>query len=241
VIGFELMTLTSAYSYFMATQVRLLQLERGKNVVDLGAGTGAFADFLDRNGLRDGLRMIAEVDFVREGLRRARSRMASATNVAFVDANIDLANGKRLGIPFAREKVDAVIASLFLSYVENPGFVLKEILRVLRPGGRLVVSTLRRDADMSKLLVEGVQELRGKWESELSTWGAKVEFDRAVRGYMNEASRLLDLEESGRFSFWDANEFRALLVAEGFEDVDVTESFGDPPQAIIAVGRRSTG
>ena len=241
VIGFELMTLTTAYSAFMATQIRLLQLKEGEYVIDVGAGTGAFAHYLQGTGLRDSLRLIAEVDFVRDGLRRARSRLLGTRNVAFVEANIDLAKDRRFGIPFDRGKSDAVIASLFLSYVEKPDLVLREILDVLRPGGRLVVSTLRRDADMSKLFTEGARELQAKWESELTAWSANINFNSAVRGYMNEASRLLDLEEAGRFTFWDANELRSLLIEQGFEDVQVCESFGDPPQAIIAAARRPAG
>jgi hypothetical protein len=51
---------------------------------------------------------------------------------------------------------------------------------------------------------------------------------------LNEASRLLDLEESGQFSFWDVEELDALLAAEGFRGVKVWPSLGSPPQAVVA-------
>ena len=237
VIGFELMTVTTAYANLMSSQIEALELKPGDCVIDLGSGTGAFPYYLDKLGLAEHPRLVIEVDLVRDGLRRARSRLPKSRNCSFVEANVDRFDGRGAGIPVKANSADAVLASLFLGYVSEPRLVLKEIRRVLKPGGRLVVSSLRRDADMSKLFVEGTSELRARWDSEFAVWGGGVDFDRAIRGYMNEASRLLDLEEAGRFSFWESGELRDLLIEEEFGEVELWTAFGNPTQAIVAAAR----
>jgi ubiquinone/menaquinone biosynthesis C-methylase UbiE len=231
------MTLTTAYADLMRQQIEALELRTGDCVIDLGAGTGAFPYYLNKLGLADRPRLVIEVDFVSDGLRRARSRLPTIHNCSFVEANIDVRERRGAGIPMLSNSAHAVLASLCLGYVSEPRLVLREIRRLLKADGRLVVSSLRRDADMSKLFVEGASELRTRWESEFAVWEFGVDFDRAIRGYMNEASRLLDLEEAGRFSFWERDELRDLLIEEGFREVELRTAFGDPAQAIIAVAR----
>lgn len=236
-IGFELMMLTSSYKEFMLRQIEGLGLKDGDMVVDVGSGTGGLPFYLGSSKWSDKGVGIVELDFVREGLNRARSRLdrAGKLKLGYVEADVGLARDS--GVPIASNSVDAVLASLFLSYVPNPRAVLRELQRILRPGGRIVVSTLRRDADMSKLFSDGAAELKERWSAELASWAGNVEFEDAIRGYMNEASRLLDLEERGRFVFWDPLELKSLLETE-FGDVQIEESFGHPPQAAIAAARR---
>lgn len=236
-IGFELMTLTSAYRDLMRSQIRDLQLVGGQRVVDLGSGTGAFPYyFLQSKPAENGV-VIIEVDFVRGALCRARSRLSGDHKVRFLEADLDIGTS-HLNLPFASASVDCVLASLLLSYVGDPKAVLSEIRRILRPGGRLVVSSLRRDADMSKLFVDGVAELRERWETEFVGWAGGRAFEEATRAYLNEASRLLDLEEQGRFKFWDALEIQSLLRSQGYLKVEVGSSFGLPPQATVASAMR---
>jgi ubiquinone/menaquinone biosynthesis C-methylase UbiE len=236
-VGIELMTFTRSYADFMRLQIESMCLLEGQCVVDLGSGTGALPMHLSRFGHGRVPGLVIEVDFVRGGLHRARSRVGSSVTCAFIEADVDVSSTRITSLPLREDTADAVLASLVLSYMSEPRLVLAEIRRILKPGGRLVISSLRRDADMSKLFMEGSQELRERWNSELAAWSVGVEFERATRGYMNEASRLLDLEEMGQFSFWDARELWDLLVEEGFKDVKVRSSFGDPPQAVIAVAR----
>jgi SAM-dependent methyltransferase len=76
-----------------------------------------------------------------------------------IETNLDLLATTQ-GIPMADHSVDRVIASLLISYLEHPELLLAEIHRILRPGGRLVLSTLCRDADISRLYVESLAELQ---------------------------------------------------------------------------------
>ena len=56
---------------------------------------------------------------------------------------------------------------------------------------------------------------------------------------MNDASRIIDLEEFGAFRFWDVDELKALVESAGFKDIETTLSLGEPPQAVIVRARRT--
>jgi ubiquinone/menaquinone biosynthesis C-methylase UbiE len=185
---------------------------------------------------------VYEIDYVREALERTQGRLAEAgsptgLDVEYVEANLDPRVGGS-AIPLRSESVDAVLASLLLSYVSEPHTVLREARRVLRPGGRLVLSSMRRDADMSKLYTEGVAELRSGRAREIFGREGERQIDKAARGYLNLASRLLDLEEKGTFQFWDAPELAHLVRRAGFRVLSTSRALGDPSQAVVLSAER---
>ena len=59
-----------------------------------------------------------------------------------------------------------------------------------------------------------------------------------MRSFLNEAARLLELEESGEFTFWSGTQLVQLVSDAGFSDPVVSEAFGDPPQAIVISASR---
>jgi ArsR family transcriptional regulator len=107
-------------------------IPRGLRVADIGTGTGGmlpfFAEFAES---------IVAVDISREMLRRARARARSLglENVTFVKADLH-------HLPLESASVDAAFATLVLHHAQNPGAALREMVRVLRPGGTLVVVDL---------------------------------------------------------------------------------------------------
>jgi hypothetical protein len=59
-----------------------------------------------------------------------------------------------------------------------------------------------------------------------------------LRNFLNDASRVLELEDAGAFQFWEADELVELVTRYGFEKIDVRRTLGDPPQAILASALR---
>lgn len=241
-LGIELMTSASSYRRFMAEQTAALELRDGDQVIDLGSGTGSFLSVLAEKSEIPSHLAVHELDYVGEALIRARRRLveaglASVLRASFIACDLG-GNEAQRGIPFRDKSVDAAVASLFINYVESPGSVFKEVWRVLKPGGRFVVSGLRRDADVSKLFVEAIEEIaRGEGASRLSLDGT-VDLDQACRNFLNEATRLLDFEELGVFEFREASEIASMLEAGGFVVDKTWSSFGDPPQAVVALARK---
>jgi SAM-dependent methyltransferase len=233
------MTSISAYQSLMRSQIQMLDPQAGDVVADLGSGTGDFPLVLGALPDVPENLTIVEVDYVLDALVRGRGRKpegAAATRVRQVCANLDVGSGT--GIPLAPASVDAVIASLLISYVSDPARLLAGVFELLRPGGRLVLSSLRRDADISRIYVEGIAELPPDRVRDHFGEAAVADFEAMQRRFLNDAARLIDFEESGHFRFWNAIELEELVGKAGFVEVRSRAAFGEPPQAVVIGARR---
>jgi len=144
-------------------------------------------------------------------------------------------SGLNLGLDFETGQFDKALCSIVLSYLFNPLESLLEFGRVLKPGGRLVVSTFRPDVDMSRIYMRLIQKIEGDPYYQAPNGMTREDFLSAVRAFANSAAFLLQLEEEGSFKFFSRTEFRNLLEEAGFKDVVLSDSFGSPHQAYVAV------
>ena len=108
-------------------EVALSLLEGGERLLDLGCWTGAFLARVQR---AERYRQLVGVDFVAEGVDTARSRGFDAR---VVDLNTD-------PLPFPDAHFDGVVHLAVLEHVFDPFAVIREVHRVLRPGGEFVVA-----------------------------------------------------------------------------------------------------
>jgi SAM-dependent methyltransferase len=110
----------------------LLDLHPGMTVADLGAGVGFFApETLVRIG---DLGRLYLVDIDAENLALARERVGDRPNVTFVRGSAAAVADVPTG------SVDRVLASLVLCCLWDKAGAMDEAWRVLRPGGRILVS-----------------------------------------------------------------------------------------------------
>ncbi|MFG3440197.1 class I SAM-dependent methyltransferase [Nonomuraea sp. NPDC047897] len=99
----------------------------GRRILDAGCGSGPlFAELRDRGAVVTGIDASAGM------LEMARRRLGIEADLRVADLAGPL--------PFPDDTFDDVIASLVLHYLEDWGPTLAELRRVLRPGGRLLVS-----------------------------------------------------------------------------------------------------
>ncbi len=240
-LGIELVTSMGDFQEFMDQQIRSLELEGGEAILDLGAGTGAFPIALAVRGNCTIPTSIVEMDLIPEALQRGRERVrVKGTHrhheVVFVAA--DFSDERAAGIPVRSGAVDRVLASLLINYVTAPEGILAECFRMLRPGGRIVMSGMRRDADVSRICLSGLLELQGGRARKLLAAQGEERLSRSVRDFISSGGELLDLEGEGLFQFWDREELAQMLRDAGFEDVEVAAGYGSPPQATIVSGLR---
>ncbi|HEX9049625.1 MAG TPA: methyltransferase domain-containing protein [Anaeromyxobacter sp.] len=145
----------------------------------------------------------------------------------------DVATDERL--PFQSDAYDRIIASLLLPYVANPDETVREFHRALRPGGRLVISSHRPNTDMSEIFTKLVDDV-GCGRVPPPPGMDRARFLEELRAYTNSAAFLLRLTEEQTFRFFGPDHLRQMLEQVGFRSVEINPSFGDPPQAYIAVG-----
>ena len=101
----------------------------GGRVLDVGVGTGLELPMMDRGTLVTG------VDLSRPMLARARARVRRK-GLANVDGLLAM---DAMNLAFADATFDAVVAPYVLTVVPDPWASLDEWLRVLKPGGEIVL------------------------------------------------------------------------------------------------------
>jgi SAM-dependent methyltransferase len=144
-------------------------LHEGETVLDLGSGAGAdvliSAKRVGPTGRAIGLDMTDEM----LDLARANADQAGATNVEWIKGHIE-------AIPLPDESVDVVISNCVINLSGDTPQVLREVARVLRPGGRFAVSDVIADPDMDDATRADMQQWTGCIAGALS----RAEFEDAL-------------------------------------------------------------
>lgn len=135
----------------------LAGVEKGKLAADIGAGTG----FITEGLIKRGLKVIA-VDQSPEMLREMRKKFPNSEA-------LDLRLGEAECLPLENESVDYVFANMFLHHVEDPPSAIKEMARILKPGGILVITDLDRH-DFDFLRIEQFDRWMGFEREQVLKW-----------------------------------------------------------------------
>jgi ubiquinone/menaquinone biosynthesis C-methylase UbiE/DNA-binding transcriptional ArsR family regulator len=132
-------------------------------VADLGCGTGAVSQ-----SLAPFVQKVIAVDESSAMLSAAKKRLHGLVNV-------DIRNGRLEALPLDDAEVDVALLFLVLHYAAEPGRVIAEAVRALKPGGRLLV------LDMMPHDRQDLRQVMGHlWQG----------FDRATLGAWMEAAGL---------------------------------------------------
>lgn len=111
------------------------KIQKGNTVIDLGSGAGNDC-FIARKEAGETGKVIG-VDFTPAmiDLARTNAQKLGYTNVEFRQGDID-------NMPVAANVADVIVSNCVLNLVPNKDAVLKEIYRVLKPGGHFSISDI---------------------------------------------------------------------------------------------------
>ena len=103
----------------------------GEVVLDVATGTAAVAIELARTKGCDVVGLDQSAEMLAEGRRRVER--------AGLGARVRLVEGDAEHLPFEDESFDALTFTYLLRYVDDPGRALRELARVVRPGGTIAM------------------------------------------------------------------------------------------------------
>lgn len=172
-------------------------------VLDVASGTGLVARALVRAG---GCRVVG-LDQSPQMLARARELIAREPELA---SRIELREGVAERLPFGDGEFDHVTFTYLLRYVDDPGGTLRELARVLRPGGRLA---------SVEFGVPPVGALRGLWRAH--TRMGLPALGRVASRQWYEVGRFLGPSIEGFYERYPLDAQRALWERAGMASVVV--------------------
>jgi len=184
------------------TPTALAELRNGEVVLDLGSGGGIdvllSAKRVGPAGKAYGLDMTDEM----LALARENQRKAGVENVEFLMGEIE-------NIPLPDNSVDVIISNCVINLSADKDKVLREALRVLKPGGRFAVSDV---------VVRG--EVPAEVRRSMELWVGCIAGALEQTDYLKKLAAAgfygIDIEPTRVYSIEDARQF---LAGEGF-DVD---------------------
>ena len=181
-----------------------------------------FAPWADRmletSGVNEGDRVLDVACGTGIVARRAASRVSESGSVVGLDINermlavaaeitadlhysIEWRQGEATELPFSDERFDVVCCQQALQFFDDPGAPVREMRRVLKPGGRAVLSVWRP----------------------LDYQPAYMVLADALEEYISdEAGTMM----RSPFPAWDGKKLRTLAQDAGFDDVSVTTEIG---------------
>ena len=161
--------------------VALASLKEGETVLDLGSGAG-FDCFLAASRVGGSGRVIG-VDMTPEMVEKARSNAVKEnyTNVEFRIGEIE-------NLPAADHSVDAVISNCVINLSPEKKKVFAEAYRVLKPGGRLMVSDIVLLQELPDVVRNSIEAYVGC----LSGAVLKDEYLRSIKAAGFQDVRIID-------------------------------------------------
>lgn len=112
-----------------AKLVKFAQVTQGQRVLDVGCGTGVVAVTAARRGAK-----VSGLDLSPELLQRARENAKTA------GVDIDFTEGDAEALPYPDASFNIVLSQFGHIFAPRPAVAVREMLRVLKLGGRLVFS-----------------------------------------------------------------------------------------------------
>ena len=189
-----------------------LKLQAGEHVLDLGSGAGIDV-FLAAKRVGPRGRVIG-VEMTPEMLQKAR---ANAAKLGFTQ--VEFREGRLERLPVEDASIDAVTSNCVINLVPDKAAVFREVSRVLRPGGRLVISDIILDGRLPEAVEKDVYAYVGCISGAMER---SAYFDQLREAGLGEIDVLRDIDYLAAMADAAPREVQDLLSRTGITAGDVT-------------------
>lgn len=105
-------------------------IKAGQLAADIGAGTGFITEALVLMGLK-----VIAVDQSKAMLGEMEKKLSRFDTIEYRIGDSD-------ALPIPDETVDAIFSNMYLHHVESPSVAIKEMVRVLKTGGKIIITDM---------------------------------------------------------------------------------------------------
>lgn len=197
--GYESYFIPAIFGQWPPVLLNAAQIKPGEDVLDVGCGTGVFS--------REAIKVVGPAGSV-TGADLSESMLVVAREICptvrFEQCNV-------MDLPFADASFDAAVASFILMFVPDKAAGLREMARVLRPNGRLIVGIwegLATNAVYAEL-VGIVSDIVGEEAGESLAWPFTLGASGVLGSHFGEAglAPVSTTVETGIATFPSVKEF----------------------------------
>lgn len=147
--------------------ISVAMVQPGKLAADIGAGTGFIAGGLIKRGLK-----VIAVDQSKAMLLEMKQKFSSV-----IESEYCVGDAEHL--PISDKVVDFVFANMCLHHVPSPSAAIDEMVRILKSGGKLVVTDLDKH-DFQFLKKERRDHWLGFKREDINRWFIKAGLENVV-------------------------------------------------------------
>jgi SAM-dependent methyltransferase len=182
-----------------------LKLQPGEHVLDLGSGAGIDVFLAAKRVGAEG--RVIGVDMTPEMLQKAR---ANAAKLGFTQ--VEFREGRLEKLPVVDASIDAVTSNCVINLVPDKAAVFREVARVLKPGGRLVISDIVLDGALPPAIEKDVYAYVGCISGAMQRPAYFAALEAAA---LRDVEVLKDIDYLGAMLDAAPDEVRALLERTG--------------------------
>ncbi len=194
--------------------IAMASLKEGETVLDLGSGAGFDCFLAARRVGKEG--KVIGVDMTPDMIDRARENARKGNY-----ANVEFRLGEIENIPAADNSVDVVISNCVINLAPDKSRVFKEALRVLKPGGRLMISDI-------VLLKELPESIRDSIEAYIGCVAGATKRDEYLKTIENAGFRDVQV--------LDETSFPVEFLSNDPVGKGIIEKFNMPIEALKEIG-----
>ena len=200
---YDFLNLIEPYRELLGVICDELEIRKGERILEAGCGTGNLVFKIKEEGA-----LVVGLDNCREALEICRRKVPGIETV-FADLSEKL--------PFPDNYFDKIASNntLYAIPKEKQIDTLKELRRILKPGGKIVLANLRKGWNPLKVYFEGIRKNYSK-EGLWLTFSkiVKASFPSVKIFYYNYL-----IQKENKYHFFDLHEQEELLRQAGFSKI----------------------